>query len=268
MIYEYSDYRAYLKSVLAGRTSENRLYSLRAFAQKLKLANSYLSEVLAGKKPLSTDAALRISIRLGLTEFESQYLCLMVQLDGEKDPEYRSILIERLQSFRAQHKVFDLSSEMFRVIADWYHLAILEMTFLPGVSMEAAAIARRLGITEIEASTAIERLARLDLIEKVDGRWAKTKDYMLAKSDVSDGAFKRFHRQFLEKASEALEAQDPRERVSSTDVLPLDSRRLDEVRALVDQFVSEVIKVSKKSKVKDHVYCLGVHFFSLDTEKK
>jgi len=111
-------------------------------------------------------------------------------------------------------------------------------------------------------------LERLELLEKdAKGRYQKTHSYVLAQSHIPNGALKQYHRQVLEKAIESLQTQTPKERMSATDILPLDSKYLGEVDRLSQQFSSAVMKLSEKSVVKDSVYALSVHFFKLSQEK-
>jgi uncharacterized protein (TIGR02147 family) len=269
MVFEHRDYRAFLKTTLAEKAKIREGYSLRGFSEKIGVSNSYLSEVLSEKKSLSVELAFKIAVKLDLTESETQYLCLLVQLEQEKDPAFREELSKRLHALNPRRKTHDLSVDLFKMIADWYHYAILELTYLPGFQFEAKALAKKLGITKVEAELAMERLERLELIEKDEsGRYRKTHSYVLAGSQVPNGALKQYHKQILEKAIESLQSQTPKERMSATDIVPIDSRHLPEVDRLSQEFSSAVIKLSEKSKVKDSVYALSVHFFNLTSRER
>ena len=269
MILEHTHYRQFLKAILAEKTSKNGAYSLRSFAQKLGFSNSFLSEVLNGKKSLSTDGALRIAVKLSLTEIETQYFCLLVQIESEKDPEYKSLLNDKLIALKPITKRFDLSSDFFRVISDWYHLAILELTQLKGPKLTPKLAAKRLQITEIQAETAIERLIRLELLERTsEGHLKKTKEYILAQSQIPNSAIKKFHKQLLEKAMHAVDDQTPAQRVSNTDLIPMDSRYLAEAKQIIDRCSDDIVNLTKKSKVKDEVFCLTTHFYKLSVVEK
>jgi len=268
MVFEHKDYRTFLKTTLTERSKSRDGYSLRGFSEKIGVSNSYLSEVLSSKKSLSMELAFKIAVRLDLTEAETQYLCLMVQLEQEKDPSFREELSKRLNSLNPKRKTHDLSVDLFKVIADWHHYAILELTYLSGFQLNAASASKKLGISKVEADVAIDRLERLELLEKdAKGRYQKTHSYVLAQSHIPNGALKQYHRQVLEKAIESLQTQTPKERMSATDILPLDSKYLGEVDRLSQQFSSAVMKLSEKSVVKDSVYALSVHFFKLSQEK-
>jgi uncharacterized protein (TIGR02147 family) len=269
MIFDHKDYRTFLKTTLTERGKTRDGYSLRGFSGKIGVSNSYLSEVLSAKKSLSMELAFKIAVKLDLTEVETQYLCFLVQLEQEKDPSFREEISKRLNALNPKRKTHDLSVDLFKAIADWYHYAILELTYLTGFRLDAASASKKLGISKVEADVALERLERLELLEKDEkGRYQKTQSYVLAQSQIPNGALKQFHRQILEKAIESLQSQTPKERMTATDVLPMDSKYLPEVDRLSRQFSSAVMKLAEKSKVKDSVYALSVHFFKLSHEGK
>lgn len=264
MIFEHQNYRSFLKSVLAERAKKSPGYSLRSFSHKLGVSNSFLSEVLSSKKSLSMELAFKIAVKLNLTEAETQYLCLLVQLEHEKNPEFRETLANRLKDLNPKIDIFNVSADLFRVISDWYHFAILELTYLPGFKFQAGYISKKLGIPKSDAESAMERLLRLGLIASgEDGKFKKTHDFVLAESKVPNHAFKDHHRQYLEKAIEALQTQTPKSRLSDTYVVAVDSKYLPTIDRLADEFTAEVMRLSELSKIKDSVYALSLHFFNL-----
>lgn len=264
MIFEYQDYRTFLKAAIQQRSEASSGYSRRAFADKVGVSNSFLSEVLSGKKALSMELGYKIAVNLDLIEAETHYFCLLVQIDNEKDPVFREQLLARSKEIVSRRSFHDLSADVFAVIADWYHFAILELTYLPSFQPDPHYIASRLDITPGAAEVALDRLLRLEMLVKDgNGRLRKSHDSILARSTVPSAAHRRFHRQYLEKALLSLESQAPDERVSQTDVLPMDSAALPEIARLADEFSAAVMRLSKNSKVRDGVYGLGVHLFRL-----
>jgi uncharacterized protein (TIGR02147 family) len=264
MIFEHQEYRTFLKTTLATKAKTQEGYSLRAFSERIGISASFLSEVLNAKKSLSVELAFRLAINLDLTEAETQYFCLLVQLEQEKDPLFREKLARRLADLNPSRPAHDVSADLFKLISEWYHAAILELTYLPGLKVTPDLVARCLNITKSEAETAIERLLRLELLEKdAKGDLRKNHNYVAAESSVPVGAFREFHGQLLGKAVTALQAYTPAERMSATDVVAIDSKHLAKVDRLSREFSAAVMKLAEKSKVKDSVYALSVHFFPL-----
>ena len=86
MIFEYSNYRSFLKDILSGKQNKSPGFSMRAFALKIGLSQSTLSQVLSGKKNLSWESALRIAEKLKFSPIDTEYLALLVRLETAKDP--------------------------------------------------------------------------------------------------------------------------------------------------------------------------------------
>lgn len=255
---------------MAERSKLSPGYSLRGFADKLGVSNSYLSEILKGKKALSVELAFKLAVKLKLTDQETQYFCLLVQLEHEADPEFRAELMRRLEAANPQRKSHDLSVDIFKAISDWYHLAILELTFLPNFRFDASHIAKELGISKNEAELAMERLMRLELIQKnpKNRKLRKSKGYTLTESHIPNSALKIFHKQILQKSIQAIDAQGPKERVTANDILPFDSKNLPEMDRLSREFSAAAIRIANRSKCKDSVYALSVNFFRLSTGER
>ena len=190
---ETQSYRTILKVRLADRITANPAYSLRAMAANVKLSPSLLSEVLKGKKNLSVESALQVARGLKFSTHETEVFALLVQLESTKSPELKASLLERLNALQPQAKVHDLNLDVFRSISEWYHLAILEMTQIKDMQLTPEKAAKALGISVHEAAAAIERLVRLELLEK-DERdvLRKTTNLLLATAKVPNQALRTY----------------------------------------------------------------------------
>src|ERR1051325_6297823 len=62
-----ASFRMHLQGVLAQYCARNPRYSLRAFARRLGMNHSTLSQLLRGKRPFSASTIKAIGKRLGLT---------------------------------------------------------------------------------------------------------------------------------------------------------------------------------------------------------
>ena len=236
MLTQKTSYRVYLKDVLAERIEKNSAYSLRALAKQVGLASSTLCEIMKGKGNLSFEAAQRVASRLGLEGRDSEYFCLLVQLEAAKSTESKEAVLNQLKRLSPEQKIHDLSLDHFKVISDWYYAAILELTYI-NIKLTPAVISKKLGISKLEAEVALERLLRLELLE-VDskGRLRKTIDYVQANSNIPNEAIRKHYRQTLQKALEAVDTQTPQEKISGTETLPIDVESLPEAKKIIDRF--------------------------------
>jgi uncharacterized protein (TIGR02147 family) len=269
MIYEHTSYRTFLKEELAVRTKKNPKYSLRAMAMQLGFSHSTLSLVMKGALNLSLESARKIASRLNLSTAETEYLCLLIQFDGAQDPEVRESILKRLKSINPKViQSHDLS--VFKQRSEWYYTAIMGMAELPNNQMTPTQISKRLGISKIEAEVAVDRLLRLELLEKDNsGRLVPVRDRLLIQSDAtSNEALRKFYRQMFQKVSEALENQTSKERISGFETIPLASEAINEAQEITEKYFQEMIALGEKYPKQKHVYHLIVHFFNLTHGKE
>ncbi len=264
MIFDFADYRTYLKQVALDRRAKNPNYSFRAMAKQLNLAPSTLSEVIKGKKNLSLETATAIAHRLGLQNTEAEYFSLLVQLESAKDHEFKESLQRKLHTLNPKRSLHSLPIDVFKFIADWYHLAILTSMNMKSFEFTPIHISKTLGITKLEAETAVARLHRLELITKdKNDDFKRVKNDLFINSPAPDESLHRYHKQMLGKAADSIEGQPFNQRVVRTENIIIDLEQIPAAEALIEEFFEKMSRLTAKSKNKSKLYHLGTQFFSL-----
>ena len=126
----------------ANSRRRNPQYSLRAFARKLDVQASALSEIMNNKR--------KITMKMGKRILEG--LCV--------NPAERENILKHKKS-----KHSDLSLEYFKIISDWYYFAILSLAEIPDFKCNPEWISKRLNISNRTAKLAIEKLIKLEMLE-------------------------------------------------------------------------------------------------------
>jgi uncharacterized protein (TIGR02147 family) len=226
--------RQLLQSELARRCERNPRYSLRAFAKALGISHTVLSLVLSGKRPLSKKAFAKVSEALDL----------------------------QTSSAQPNEDLRQLSLDTFSVVSDWYHYGILSLLELPRAKLDARWIAARLGITQVQAKLAIERLQRLELIEPVGkNRWRQSGKPLRVGNSVSTEITRKFHRQLLEKAVESLENHPVELRDFSAMTFALNPSQIPYARERIRDFRRELVRDLEAKASPTHVYEFTVQMF-------
>ena len=200
MFFSTETYQAFLSEELVRRIRSNANYSQRSFARQLGLSPGELSEVLRGKRPLSLKSALRIAQGLGFSPEETKRLVMMVQQEKSREFDDAS-LAPLLDDSAAAARTQQLSLDVFTVISEWYHFAILSLAECEHFKWEPKWIAGRLGIQATEARVALDRLQRVGLVSKVNGRLQATGENLTTPDGVPSEAIRNYHKSkcFLEK---------------------------------------------------------------------
>ncbi len=269
-IYEFSNYREFLRAALAERIQNNPSYSLRAFARDCGLGSSTLSGAMNGRSNLSIGAALKIAGILKLEKQHVTYLYDLVSLELQKDARVRKTIMERLRKNHPQKReLTDLTVEQFKQMSEWYHSAIMELPRLKNFIFNEDNTAKILGISLPTAQLAIGRLKKLEILEEdKSGNIARKNPETRVTAEIKSSAFRAFYRQMFQKASAALDTQTPQERLSGYLTIPINPKALKEVDDLISKFFEDVRGVSEKYGSETEVYHMMIHFFNLTKRKK
>lgn len=243
----------------------NPRYSLRAFARDLELTSSRLSDVLKGHKGLSVDSGTAIANRLGLGLVETRYFCDLITAQHARTPSARVIASTRVQGATAMTDYKVLKDDEFSMIAQWYHLAILELLAPPAKDLSTDVIAQRLGINKLLVEEAIDRMERLELIERNDqGLLSRSVKGVVTSDKIPSEAIRSHHQQVIAKAAEALLNQPLTERDFTSMTVAFDRRLVPEVKDLIERFKREFLSlVEAMPGAKQDVYALGIQLFNL-----
>lgn len=143
-------YRKALNDKLVERIRKNPKYSLRAFARAIEVDASILSKVLRGERYFSEELAIRVLDRIDLSYEEREWFLsslarARVEAGLRRSSPAQKRRLAELARERSRELTRELTIDQFKIVADWYHYAILELTRVEGFRNEPAWIAGRLG---------------------------------------------------------------------------------------------------------------------------
>lgn len=263
----YLSYRHFLADELKKRQSNDRNYSVRSFAKELEIRSSRLTEILQGKVGLSEDRAVVVADRLKIADDEKKIFVDLVQSVHGRGTVTRKIAIERLRQRFPEAR--ELQLDEFELIADWYHLAIMELIDLEGFQGNADFISKKLNVSIETATQALERLMRLGLVVRDGESFKRSEVNRTTTQDISSSAIRSYHRQLLDKAEQALEERSVTERDFSSVVFSIRKEKIPVLKEFIQRLCQEFdreLEQHSEPVPKDSVYCFSTQFFEL-TEK-
>lgn len=271
MIYSFTDYRAYLKEVLAERKGRRANYSLRAFARYLNCPPSYLSNVLSGKRHLSPERAKAVAASLHLSPIETDFFSLLVEFGRSRGRETKTSLARKIESFRFENvRSSWQSEEKLNLFNEWYYTPIIEMTGLDRYkSLDPRDVSKGLNIEVSEAEIAIERLVKAGALQRgSDGIYRKTYCHGSMDAPFGNDTAKRYHSQMLGQAIDHISFHPASSRHFHSATLVFDESQMDKVRKAAFEFVGQICQIAmpmqgSNQSSKSSVYQIGVQFFNL-----
>lgn len=130
------DFQSYLRTELTQRCRANAAYSLRAFARDLDVEPSALSKILSGKRAITHEMKTRFGKKLKLTRQQLNVLRCAKSVSMAEDA---ADFGESSASSSGSAGLYRLMAEdSFRILSDWYHYAILELTKVDHFRSDAA----------------------------------------------------------------------------------------------------------------------------------
>lgn len=170
-IFEFDDYRSWLRSVLDAKTRKNKAFSLSHLARKIDVSQSMFSLIVHGKRRLSEKNAERLAGYLRLTARETAYLMLLLQREVIRDRKQRSALQRELDELRKQAYVARQAAERERPLSPWACCLVLAATDLTSIDRSAAGLSAYLGIDNAQIAPVLRLLTELRLVRAVDGEY-------------------------------------------------------------------------------------------------
>ncbi|HXH30707.1 MAG TPA: DUF4423 domain-containing protein [Bacteriovoracaceae bacterium] len=261
---QISSYRDILAEELERRKLLNSSYSLRAYARDLDISAPRLSQIMAKKHGLSPKAAQEIADKLKLPEEQKKWFCHSVGALHARGEKSKEEFKQRVQQYKKGAEVFtEIHMEYFKVMAQWYHFAILELTHLEQFRLDYSWMAETLSIDVEEVKSAVERMKNLELLHEEDGKLIDVFKFLATPSDVPSPDLKTFHMNMMKRAMAALYDQDIHSREIASNIFAINKEDVPELKQKLRSFRRELEHTVSKAKKKDAVYCLGMQFFEL-----
>lgn len=250
-----SNFRLLLREELLERCRVNPNYSLRSFARSLEVEPSALSQMINGKRTITEKMKLRLGLGMGLNREQIRKLPTS---DESTD-------LKETLNFQ------QITLDTFAIISDWYHYAILELTYIDGFTTSPLWISKRLGISVSEAKIGVERLLRLKLLHKnKDNKWADASvngELSHLTPSTSSDAARKFQCQLLELSKRSVQETPVSKRNHTSMTLSFDPEDLPLAIERIAEFRRSFAREFRPQNAKE-VYQLQISFFPLTKQKE
>ena len=250
MSVQINEFREFLNTELTRRKKKNPQYSLRAFAKALHLSPAQLSQILSGKRNVTMKVVDLICERLALSPRQKRKL----------------VLDSLFQSAQISEKYHDLKEDEFRLISEWYHLAILSLARIKDAQCDPSWISSQLGISRQQAADAVYRLKRLGIIEQ-GGLLKQIGDPIRVVSEIPSPAIRTYHKQILDISHRAIDEVNMNERDLSSVSILLTPDQVKKISTMIEDFQNQVTETMEDKK-NGQVYFLNVQLVPALTQKK
>ena len=265
-VYEYLDYRLFLKNWFAWKKKSNPRYSHRLFARRAdQRSPSLLLHVVDGRRNLTQKAREGFCAAMALGVKEARFFGFLVELDQAETPGARSDAMAAIMSTRRFLKARQVDSDYFKYFSRWFYSAIRELARREDFKADPSWVAYQLvpSITKKQAKEALDTLLDLGMLAPdASGVLRVTESDVVTAKEVRKTAVVSYHVEMLERATEAVRNLPGSQRhvVGFSGAIPSDM--LTEIKEKLNDLVLDVAAYSDKEP-HEQVYHLELAFFPL-----
>jgi uncharacterized protein (TIGR02147 family) len=263
-IYDFTDYRAFLRERLVALHSNNPKHSQRWVAKNAGFQSLHLlSMILSGARSLAKDKVEPLSKVLKLDSKESEYFRLIHALsEASNHEDQKSILREIKIAFKNGLFSF-FGEESVKAITTWYLGAIVQLTVLTEFKESPDWIASRLGISEEEASDGLAFLIKHNFLIRENGRLIRSQPSLHNFGKLPPLTVASYHMQILEKAYQSV-AKTKDYKYIETLTIAVAKNEVPQFKEAIKKFCREFdLDGESSTQARSDVWQLAVAFFSL-----
>lgn len=265
-IFEYQEYKAYLRELIASRPKKGR--GIRSqLAEAIGCQIAYISQILNGSIDMNLEQAGKANRFFGHSKEESHFFLLLVQLARAGDRETKLYFREQMEAEVNRRLVIKNRLGLAQGLSPldqttyysaWYYAAVHILVTIPKFRTKAE-IQEKLGLPPEKIAEILEFLVRTGLLEQKDGNYIGGANQIHLGNDSN--LVMRHHANWRLRAMRSLELEKKNDlhysavvSLSVTDMVKLKSRLVKDIE--------EVIQVVKQSPEEElAVFC--VDFFGI-----
>jgi uncharacterized protein (TIGR02147 family) len=265
-IYEYLDYREFLRDYFNAQKAKYPQFSYKYLANKVGFkSKSFFHEVLNGKKNLSRDSIFALRNALGLNEKAFSYFELLVAFNQAIDHKQKDHFFHQLIGYNSRNTARLFTRAQYEVCSHWYHMTIRELAAIVDFNEDYERLGKMLRppISARKARQSIRLLLKLGLLRKIGktGRYEQTDRLVTTGDEVHSLAVHNFHLQNMALAAESIDTVPRNQRDISSVVLGLSTEGFETAKREIQKFRKKLLELAEKENNISKVYHANFQIF-------
>lgn len=261
-IFEYLDYREFLKDYYQQKKNANPSFSLRVFSDKIGFkAKDFISRIMNGEKNLSIQSIPKVAKGLKLGKHETSFFMSLVKFNQARSMDERNTAFEEMQEvlkvIRFAEKQYLLGHCQYLIFSHWRHLTIRSLIGMFGFNGDYKTLAKQVSpkITVTEAKESVQLLEESMLIKKdAEGNYKLTDSAITTGDRTSRLALRGFHQHCLKLGADSIDREPPDSRHISGLTLGISKESYHRIVERVNAFRKEIALIAEEDSDADKVY--------------
>ncbi|MFP4164739.1 MAG: TIGR02147 family protein [Chitinispirillaceae bacterium] len=265
-VYDYIDYRKFLRDAYEFRKKKNRGFSQRYIVMKVGASSSgWFSDLVNSRINLTRTHLVNLCRVFGLSQNESEYFEELVNYCQAVSFEDKNRTFQKMLGMKDVNKSL-VSREQFEYFSSWYFTAIRELLLTYDFKDDYRLLARMLDppITPSDAKNAIEVLRSLGLVRKNCEGYFKP----VERTIIKDSAFKSVHwgnfiSSMIRLAMESINRHEASQRDLSAVTMGFSAEKFENAKSEIAKLRKKLLALSEQDKNHEMVYQCNIQLFPL-----
>ncbi|MBN1307447.1 MAG: TIGR02147 family protein [Chitinispirillaceae bacterium] len=265
-IFEYQNYRLYLKDYYNEQKSTKKYFSYRYFSNKAGInASAFLYYVIEGKRNLTKSSIEKISSTISHSKEERDYFENLVFFNQAKTIAEKAMHYSRIVECRKPFDIKTIDRDQYEFYSKWYHSIIREIACMIDFKDDFGLLGSYLvpPIGAKEAQSSVELLERLGLIERDDSGLYHPTDAVVGVRPAGEDVFviEKFQLEMLDLSRRSFDAVPRSERLSASTTFSISKATFDLFKLKTREFRKELLEIARLDSRADRVYQYTFNLF-------
>ncbi|MBF0431276.1 MAG: TIGR02147 family protein [Fibrobacteria bacterium] len=263
-IFNYLDYRKFLKDYYLEKKSENKAFSYQFFANKAGIkTKSLIHHIMDGKRKITRDIAFKLGQAMELNEKSFSYWEELIAFNHATTNREKNHYFKRLASYNKRSNAKLLLKEQYEYFSKWYYNTIRELIPFVDFHNDFKRLAHMLkpAITPTQARQAITALLKLGMIQKTANGYRQTDQAVTSGDEVHSLAIENFHLKSRDLAAKSIDTIPGNERDISCLVVGLSEKTFSDIKKEIQAFRKKIITLADSTENPSRVYHINFDMF-------
>lgn len=265
-VFQYTDYREYLKVYFAERKKNDPKFSHRYLSRRLGLTTpNFIMLVMQGKRNITQPMAFRISGEFKHNPKETEYFETLTRFAKAETTSEKDRYFTRIMALRKTTNVDKIDEQQYEYYSNWYNLAIRELVTYPDFKGDYKWLSKKLvpRITETQAKRSVDLLLKLGLIQKKGTTYSRKSVLISTGPQVTSLAVANFHRTMAGRAAEAMDIIPKEERNMTAWTVNISQQGFERIKEAVAECRKKILAIAETEKEAERVYQMNFQLFPL-----
>lgn len=265
-IFDYSDYRQFLRDRFAELKGRNPKLSHRWLARKVEVNSSaFFKMIMDGQRNITKQSLLKVQMAFDLQGAEASYFENLVFFNQAQSLEEKNHYFNKLVTVAKDAQRGVIEPNRYDYFAKWWHGVIRELAVMKDWNQDWAALGAmvRPALKSEQVQESIDLLLRLGFLAKSGKGYVQTEPTLAVGPDLHAIRLVQYQVQMLELVRSSLDHIPSQERMLATTTFGISRETYQQFVKKCRQFRAQLQEIAESDKNPELVYFLHMGFVPL-----